>query len=70
MFWGQSQKYNNIGCVCGKSKGFRSIVFSEKKYEEPGKDLNLHQTHIMVYLKMDGWTQVFLPIDLNYFVVL
>ena len=31
MFWGQSQKHNNIGCVCGKSKGFRSIVFSGKK---------------------------------------
>ena len=23
----------------------------------------------MVYLKMDGWTQVFLPIGLNYFMV-
>ena len=57
--------------MCAASrKVLDPLFFQEKKYEEPGKDLNFYQTHIIVYLKMDGWSQVFLPIDLNYFVVL
>ena len=52
--------------MCAASrKVLDPLFFQEKKYEEPGKDLNLHQTHIMVYLKMDGWTQVFPEREVN-----